>query len=233
MPITFVAAGAKAEAASGNITPALPTGWAADDILIVVCTQKDNVVSTITAGWTIFGAANNGTACRSLIAWKRAVGGETAPTITHTAGNAIVGAIAAFRGCITTGDPAEVKGTPRANASSATVTADAITPLTADSMLCFAAHPGDNGTQSAWSGTNPTFGTPAFDVNTALGLDAAAALNYGIKTDTTTTGSRTCTTSLATENIGTLFTLKPPAAAAGRARPPVVVRQAVNRGAVW
>ena len=207
MAVTRFGIGTVASAGSGNITPTLPASTLADDVAIVICAQHDNVVATITAGWTIVDATNNTTALRTFWAWKRLVGGDGNPTITHAAGDAIIAQIAVFRGCVTTGDPFDVKSVS-ANASSSTITAAAITPGTAGSRIVWMGGVSDDGTTSGYSGTNPTF-VEDIDQLTTLNLDASIAMASGDKTDTTTTGSRTATNTRTAINTGHMMALVP------------------------
>ncbi len=231
MPVTFRNAGAAASAASGNITPALPAGFATNDVAILICAQKDNVVATITAGWNIVDPTNNGATFRGFWAWRRLTAGDGDPTITHTAGDAIIARIAVFAGVRTSGDPHDVKSV-LSNAASTTVTATAVTPGTAGSHMVFMAAESDDCTNSAYSGTNPV-PVERIDSLTTLGLDASVMLAAGDKNDTTTTGSRTCTQSRTVTSIGFLMMLVPDPAV--RSTPPGDKRvlQAVNRAGSW
>lgn len=232
MAVTLFNVGTVASAASGNITPTLPASVVADQVAILVCAQHDNVVSTITAGWTIVDPTNSTTAVRVFWAWKRLVGGDADPVITHAAGDAIIARIAVFNGVRTSGDPHDVKSA-QANASSATTTAAAITPGTAGSRIVWMGGIGDDGAYSAYSGTNPTF-VEHIDNLTTLGADASIAMASGDKTDTTTTGNRTATNARTNVNVGFMIALVP-----APTDPPVtygissIIRQAVPRSTVW
>jgi hypothetical protein len=228
--VTLFGVGTVAAANGGNITPTLPASFATNDVAILVCAQHDNVVATITAGWTIVDAGNNTTALRTFFAWRRLTAGDGNPTITHAAGDAIIARIAVFSGVRTSGDPYDVKSV-RHNASSATVTADAITPGTAGSRILFMGGIADDGAFSAYSGTNPTF-TEHIDNLTVLGLDASICLASGDKTDTTTTGSRTATNVRTNVNTGRLLALVPAGAAVVLPPLSTMVIQAINRSAV-
>lgn len=207
MAVTKFGVGTVAAAASGNITPTLPGGFATNDVAILFCVQHDNVVSTITAGWTIVDATNNTTGLRTFWAWRRLTAGDGNPTITHAAGDSIIAQITVYHGVITSGNPYDVKSVS-ANVSSSTCTATAITPGTAGSRIVFLGGQLDDSTWSAYSGTNPTF-VEDMDQLTTLGLDASFGTASGDKTDTTTTGSRTATASRAAINTGHMLALVP------------------------
>src|SRR3954466_13829799 len=134
MAITLVAAGTAAHAASGNVTPGLPAGFAADDIHICVVNAADNVVPTMPAGWTSKQGINNGLIERQTIFWRRAVGGDTAPVVTHAAGDSVTAQIFGFRGCVTAGDPIEaING--GSTGTGKTATATTITPASTGAAI--------------------------------------------------------------------------------------------------
>ena len=110
---TWVANGAISSNAAA-ITPALPAGLATNDILLLFA-NTSNQASTIAnqAGGTWTQVANTGAgtgtagaagSVRGTVFWSRYNGTQTAPT-TNDSGAWQVGFIAAFRGCVTTGDP--------------------------------------------------------------------------------------------------------------------------------
>jgi hypothetical protein len=217
MPVSFVNVGTSAKAASGNVTPGLPPGWAADDIHVLVVTSGDNVAVTLPAGWTKWFEVNNTTIQRGTIAWRRAVAGDTAPLVTHAAGDSIVAQIYGLRGCVTAGDPANASG-QQTNASSVTVTAPTITPTDPDGLVLAIGQIANTDTSTpesfgVFSGTNPTF-TERGDDETGLGVnEVGQCLDTGTTTGAAT-GSRTSTAVAAGVNIGTLIALS---AAAGGA----------------
>ncbi|HUU64121.1 MAG TPA: hypothetical protein VMX96_09440 [Dehalococcoidia bacterium] len=109
MAWSYVGAGAIAEPMSGNATPALPAGWAADDIFLCGIISNDNVNSTLPGGWTAIDAGtNNGAQVRTTLYYRRAVGGDTAPLVTHPAGGMITAVVVAYRGITTDNPPTDV-----------------------------------------------------------------------------------------------------------------------------
>jgi len=216
-PPTFVSAGTEAFANSGNVTPGLPSGWAADDIQICICYQQDAQDSLSITGFTKFMEVNDSTSFskRFTAAWRRAVGGDSAPTVSGATTD-IVARITAWRGCVGSGSPIDGTPTTQVTSSNTTINASAITDLaTANCMILFA---GVGGTQtniasvSGYSGTDPTF-AEAYDHGDFGNLeDYFMALAYGTKTDTSSTGARTATiggSPTAVVNIGALIALRP------------------------
>lgn len=107
---TLVAAGTAAFTATNaaTIAPGLPAGFAADDIHILLAHRSDNTAMTSLSGWTQIAAlsGNNTSAQRVEVWWRRAVGGDTAPTVTFGSGTVVRGArIIGIRGCRTSTDP--------------------------------------------------------------------------------------------------------------------------------
>src|SRR5712691_1032612 len=82
--ITFVAAGTNAVAIATSVSPGLPAGFAANDIHVLVVTTENNDVITVPAGWTKKIELANGSTMKLTVAWRRAVAGDTAPTISMT-----------------------------------------------------------------------------------------------------------------------------------------------------
>lgn len=220
MAIAFRGAGTEAHASSGNITPSLPSGGSApqaNDIGILFALTGANPALSV-SGWTAVtnGALNLGATARICAFYKRMAGGDSNPTITGATQD-IQANILVFSGCTTSGEPVSAISS-RTNTASTTVTADAITPADADSMIVFLGSQYDTGsatsTFSGYSGTNPTF-TEGFDNNfQGSTINTSICGAYGTKNDTTTTGSRTAT---ATSSLagGTFLLALIPAGAGG------------------
>src|SRR5215218_4972952 len=117
MPIpAFVAAGTGANTANTggtSLSVPLPAGIVADNILILTVETANEPLNT-PAGWAFVGsgavAQATGLATGLNNYWLRYTGSETAPTVSMTTGNHLVGRIAAFAGCVTSGSP--INGTP-------------------------------------------------------------------------------------------------------------------------
>jgi hypothetical protein len=141
--ITHVAAGAAASAASGNVTPTLPAGFAAGDLLLCLAESSDLVPTTAPAGWTQL-YTSTGTAHSATLFWKVAVAGEPNPLLTHTGllGSNIIAQCAAYRG-VDPNLPFDVVFSPTAlkyNALGKNVQTGTLTTSTPNAMVLFAAH---------------------------------------------------------------------------------------------
>lgn len=199
--------GALASAGSGNITPANPAGFVANDILFIPVSSGDNVTITASAGWTVETGTNSGTGLRQTFVWKRAAGGDAAPTITHTAGSTIIGRTFAIQNCTTTGTPFAF--TQKPNVSGTTVTADTITPSASTDFVVFIGSVANADTstpitQIGYSGTNPAFTEQTDDANGLGTREVAMAVAPGGRSTGAATGSRTSTASVAGESVGAL-----------------------------
>src|SRR5688572_153064 len=110
MAITFVNAGTKGSAASGNITLGAPASPQVDDVWIAVIHSSDQVAHSFT-GWTQVVQGNGGGTTSRFSGWYfRYAGSLPNLVVTHTAGQSPVGGIAAFRGCRNTGSPINLAG---------------------------------------------------------------------------------------------------------------------------
>lgn len=211
MTITFQNTGVDDIEASGDAFPTLPSGWQAGDIHICIVVSHDNVSSTMPAGWTAIdaGTTNGGSLITSCF-YRRAVAGDTDPTVTHSGGAQITATIAGYRGCISTGSPIDVAGITSTNASS-TITASAITTVTDNAMVLFFggiyASLGQATTISGYSGT-PT-PTERIDAPNVTDYPEECLADF-ILSPAGSTGTRTATATNAGVNNGLMFALGPP-----------------------
>jgi len=194
MAITYVGVSNDAAAGSGDVSVTPPVTQT-NDIMICAVTTHDNVAVTFPAGWTIYQEANNTTAMRATLAWKRCTGAEGAFTVTHTAGDGIVATAIVFRGCLASGSPINIS-VLTANASSSTCTAATITTTVAGCWLLFTMHDSDNGSSSAQSSANLGAMTERFDNNSNLGLDQAVSGAHVAQVSAGASGGSTGTLSL-------------------------------------
>lgn len=178
MAISFVDVSANVSAASGDIT-ITPPATITDDIMILGVSSHDNVEITLPAGWTIIDAKNNDTVLRATIAWKRCVGAEGAFTVTHTAGDGIVGNVAVYRGVYSRGNPiysfllqASVGASSTVNCGGGTIYKSIVDGC----MLLFLMHDSDNGVSSSQAEATLGNMTERFDNASTAGLDQAVSL---------------------------------------------------------
>lgn len=211
---TFVGAGT---AAFGNtsgtgVTPGLPTGWAADDIHVLLVAVSNNTDIAEPSGWTKFspsGAAeNNTTVQRVELWWRRAVAGDTAPTVAAQANTVVRGArIFGVRGCPTSGDPFDVTSRLN-NAASATVSTTDITSTIKNTFGLFLYAYEDDPTAAS----QPTNWSTFTVATSSLGTDMAIGHSTRTVTTAGSYGSPTTTVSGGTfansPNVGILLAFK-------------------------
>lgn len=217
MAIAVRAVGTVAQASSGNIAPGIPAGNSANDVMVCVVLNGSNDVLSFTGSWAKKVEINNGTNHRMTLAWLRSAGGDGAPTISGATQD-VIARIVGYTGVTTSGDPFD--GTPTTHVdtvATVTITGDAITPGTANDMIIFAGGQSTTGSEmptfSGYSGTNPTF-TEEID-NTFGGstINPDIFLADGLKTDTSSTGNRTATSTSSLVSTGILAALIPAGAA--------------------
>lgn len=188
----------------GTITPTLPGGTAAGNLLIaVVATADDSTIAM--AGWNTFynniGATNEAAA----IFWRIATGGD--PTTIAQSGNcnAIIGRISRFTGV----DPVQpFDAGPSASFQNATtVSSGSVSVPYSGAMVVFTAHTNDNASTGALAGF-----TLAYNSQTTSGIDAAISLYYDLPANVPpyTAGPYTVTKTRGSDNNqGVAFTLRP------------------------
>jgi len=206
------------DAQSGNITPGLPSGWAANDIHIAMIESWDTTAVTM-SGWT---SINTGThvcggnnTCRSSLFWKRAQAGDPDPvTVTYTGSGTspITAWVVGFRGVVTTGSPFD--GTPSFTQSSGettTVNAAAISTTVAGTTLVFIAMISDDGQTLTTmpSGSSPWTKGMYLQQGHTPGQDYAIGAWYGLRSGTGTQAAVQLALQLAAGSYGSQLALIP------------------------
>jgi len=235
---TFNAAGAiAASATSGaSITPALPAGFAADDIHIIVAHHSGSVDFTTPSGWTKITALSGTNTSAQIVAvfWRRAVGGDTAPAIAMASSVSTVriARCYGFRSCITSGDPWDSGSgagpTKLNNAASATVSTTSITTTVANCLvLFFDLYEDDPSARSLPSGytVTGTVGTSALGTDASENCFRKALTGTGTENPSTTVSGGTFANSV---NVGLMIALKPQPSASVRAQVDQVEFEAPN-----
>lgn len=187
---------------SGNMTPGLPSGWAADDIHYIYGVCQDGETLSASGFSHVAGSPLSNATQNTMfnVLWRRAVAGDTGPTVTGaTSGSAC--RIIGYSGCITSGTPHD---TPTTNTGSGlTATWLDLDPSSTESMVV--AFIGiesqfSSATVAGYSGTNPTFSEGGDDENTAGANWVTIAVADGTN-DGTTTGNRTATITATTNSF--------------------------------
>ena len=232
MAVSFVAAGTAATGSQDDLTPALPTGHALNDVLILVAVQWGTTTpGMVTGGWTSFasGIADSTTDNVAFnVLYKMDGGSETAPTVDFTAdlNFTTIAQIAAFRG-VDTGDPIGEVGTVFTDTSTASATIGpitAVTPGRVDGAVVVFGAKGNNWADSVnlLTGDSLTW-VEIGEPDPSGGNNAGAVWDYALFGSIPTLTSKTFTTISATSDArgGVMFVVQAPGAAA--AGPPSLV----------
>ena len=222
---TFVAAGT----AAGDIiaiTPGLPAGIAADDILLLFLETANQAVTIPTPNggtWTEVtdspqgtGAAGGASATRLTVFWSRYNGTQGAPT-TDDPGDHVYGVILAFRGCITSGNPWDVTSGDVQATADTTVEIPGDTTTVVDCLVVVATVDNQDSVSStrysAWTNADLATVTEQSDGGTAAGNGGGIGVATGEKAAVGAYTTTTATAFASTTQGRMSVALKPPAAA--------------------
>ncbi len=196
-----------ADTDSGNcpqtISPALPAGTAAGNLLIAVVTSRDDDPITMT-GWNTLYANVDSTTYQAAVFWRVATGTDPNTIDKTGAGcDVMIGRISRFTGV----DPAApFDGAVGASSQTAgTVTTGSMTTTFATSMLVITAHTADDSDTGSPAGF-----TEAWDSPTTTGNDASISLKYRLEAAAGAKGTFNMTKTQGSDpNHGVLFALRP------------------------
>lgn len=177
-------AGSREQGGTGAVTFTLPTGWAVDDILLLIC--ESNVGETVAAptGYTqCVGSPISATDTQIALFWKRAVSGETAPVIAD-AGDHVAAHMWLVRGAKTTGNPILATSNSPVTTASAALDFATINATTGGNLVFMAASitrdSDTNPTISATSMTNVENGVEGRDgYSTTQGAGGGVVAMWG------------------------------------------------------
>ncbi len=182
--LVAVGAGAWTATSAAAFSPGLPTGWAINDVLVLVLHASNNDTFVVPASWTKLspsGVAENNTAAQHVeIWWKLAATGEAAPSITLTTNTVTIvrgGMMCAVRGCPVDRSPFNLTSRVN-NAANATVNTTNISPTTTPTLGIFAYAYEDDPT-AASTATGPTdqeAWAPFVLTTSSLGNDASIGI---------------------------------------------------------
>lgn len=213
---TYVGNGGEAFG-TGDVTPALPSGWQADDIFLLQVEHSDATIGDI-SGWTKIVTQTNGssgsTASFQTWYWRRATASESNPTVPDP-GNHLECVVHAFRGCITSGDPWNIQYSGEDATGTTGITVPGNTTTVADCLIVVGV--GQHNDTNVHSVSSPSNGDLAnlsvqWADGTNQGDGGCIALLTGEKAAAGTFGNTTATASnSAGRKSYVVFALKPPA----------------------
>jgi len=221
---TFVAAGT-VTSGTGAITPALPSGIAANDILLLFLETANQAISISNQNggtWTAVASSPQGTgtaggssATRLTAFWSRYNGTQGAPT-TSDSGNHQLGRIVAIRGVATSGDPWNVTAGGVESTADTSGAIPGATTTVANTLVVAAiatSLPDSTSTTrfSAWANSNLTSVTERTDNSVTAGNGGGLGVATGGKATAGAYGNTTVTLATAAAKGMMSIALKPPA----------------------
>jgi hypothetical protein len=187
---TFVAAGS-ATHSTAAITPALPAGIAANDILLLFVETYNQAISITNQNggtWSQLASSPQGTTGTRLTAfWSRYNGTQGAPT-TSDSGDHQIGVIIAIRGATTSGNPWDVTAGGVESTSDTSGSISGATATVANTLVVTAIATSlpdgnyDNNRFSTWTNANLTSLTERVDCSRNSGNGGGIGIATGIKT---------------------------------------------------
>lgn len=212
MTITYVGTGVGTSANNASVTPALPSGLAVGDALVVMAAIRNSGTGAPVqpAGWATLLTFGNVALFGRLYA-----AGDAAPTITFTGGVANADTSArcfAFRGAATSTGALAAASATLLNSSAQNVAYPGLTPPGDGEALLLIAWKQDDNSSVTVPGGFTLVGT----TSTTTGDDQSLWAGYQIQTTATavTTGSITFTGGASAISRGILVSLRPAAAIA-------------------
>jgi hypothetical protein len=215
---TIVAVGTVGTATTGACVPGLPAGWVADHIHLLFVEAANEPLNTIT-GFTRIGSTavvqSTGLVTDLSAFWRRAVAGDTAPSITSSPQNHLIARIIGVSGAVTAGSPISIFTTGLDNTTGTTFSIPGATTTAANCLIFAALSTGTdaNSTTMAtgWTNANLTSITEDIDNWTTSGNGGGIAVAhggkvapgaYGTMTGSITTGNTKAFLSFAVRGVG-------------------------------
>jgi hypothetical protein len=222
---SVVAAGTVATATTGTSAPGLPSGWAADDIHLLVCETQDASPIGAIAGWADVVTSQlvtTGTVTRLTVRWHRAVAGDTAPTVPASA-NHTISRILGVRGVDTGAVPWNITSAGTDTTSSTAVSIPGATTTVPECLvvMVFSTGTDSNTAQLSGSFTNASLANITTQMNnqTLSGGGGGFAVATGEKAAAGAYGATTATLVSAAQKSLCTIALAPVASTQGAAFP--------------
>lgn len=187
MPMPTVVAVGTVANGTASVVPALPAGWAADDIFVMPTESENQSIFTPTGWGLAAGGAvivSTGVVTRLTVFWRRAVAGDTDPTVVDP-GDHVVARIIAVRGCVTTGNPWNVSATATELVADTSVSVPGATTTAPDCLVLAIVSTGTDVASTAhasgWANASLGSVTEQMDNWVADGLGGGFAMASGTK----------------------------------------------------
>ena len=194
VPITFVGVGTAAAKNNASVTPTLPSGLQADDLMLCFASARGNGTLGTPTGWTQkwqLAHASSGINNAALF-YRFYQAGDGDPTVTYTGGafgHTVIAQVCAFRG-VDPANPFDVQGATSSNASQVNIgpISGITTGANGKCVIVFGHRADDCTSVAALSGDGLTWNEIG-EPDSTLGDDAGEVWDYAIST----TGSITIT----------------------------------------
>ena len=216
MAISFVGAGAGVAANNATVTPALPSGIQAGDLLLCLAYTRSSTGSLSgPSGWSTLTSGNNATGGKFALYYKKAAGGDANPSVAVTLGSngdTIIAQCAAFRGADADA-PSDVIGTLYQSGSNVQNIGpiSGITPGVADTLILVVGGKTDDWTSVATLSGDSLTWAEIGEPSSTLGSDAGMVWDYAIESGTVAVTSKTFTVTggVAALPVGRMLSIKP------------------------
>lgn len=210
---TFVATGTTVSG-TGAVTPGVPSGYAADDLLLIFTESANEAVSNPT-GYSQAVAIGTGTAAgasstRLTVMYKFASASESAPTVADP-GNHVLAFMMAIRGVDKT-NPFNATSTNADTGNNRSVNITGTTTSVSNALVIAATtNVTDTATAqySNWTNASLTSLTPRYNAGTTQGNGGGIGMATGILASPGSTGNTTATTVTATLKTSATLVLAP------------------------
>ena len=208
---TFQAASSTPGAGTADVSPTLPADWKEGD-LHLLCVESAGTPGSAPSGWVAVADSpqDEGTNTALEVYWRRAVSGDTAPTVTDR-GNHTYAVILGYAAPYPGGDPWDVTsgGTETGPDTSLTAPGDTTTVDNCRVVVIAARSNDASGAGfSAWANADLTSVTERFDNGTTQGDGGGIGVADGIKATAGAFGNTTATVTSSAKAYITLA-LKP------------------------
>lgn len=191
MAITALTPGAIAASTGADVVVPLPASMQTNDIILIHVYVRNTGNTTTITDYTEIAQLDTANADHRWF-WKRHDGSESNPTAANSVATDTYARAYAFRGCITTGSPFDVVGTPSEFAASP-MSVTGITTTVAGAMVAVMDGYADNNLASAvTTATDPATFTDVY-AEDASGADGSVHMGYAVRTTAGATGTITVT----------------------------------------
>lgn len=184
-PITYIGTGAAATGNNTSVSPALPVGWIAGDLALILASIRNSGTGTVNTptGWTAVAASGN-----VALLGRRLQSGDVAPTVTFAGGAANADTIA--RCAVWRNADLSAVTATQLSGSAQNIAYPALTLSSAGRLVIAAGWKQDD-----WTSVAGAFGTEIAESISTAGDDSGQVWNYSIQTTASniTAGSFTVT----------------------------------------